>query len=46
VDATTGSLVGYESLLKRDRLWQADFDPSVRWVASQPLWLWGELAAV
>ena len=39
--ATTGSLVGYESLLERDRLWLADFDPSVRWVASQPLWLSG-----
>jgi hypothetical protein len=39
--ATTLSLVGYESLLERDRLWLADFDPSVRWVASQPLWLSG-----
>lgn len=39
--ATTGSLVGYESLLERDRLWLADFDPSVRWVASQPFWLSG-----
>ena len=39
--ATTGSLVGYESLLERDRLWLADFNPLVRWVASQPLWLSG-----
>ena len=39
--ATTQSLVGYESLLERDRLWLADFDPSVRWVASQPFWLSG-----
>lgn len=37
--ATTRSLVGYESLLERDRLWLADFDPTVRWIASQPLWL-------
>lgn len=28
-------------MLERDRLWLADFDPSVRWVASQPLWLSG-----
>ncbi len=34
--ATIGSLLGYESLLERDRLWLADFDPSVRWIASQP----------
>lgn len=39
--ATTRSLVGYESLLERDRLWLADFDPDVRWVASQPFWLSG-----
>ena len=39
--ATTQSLVGYESLLERDRLWLADFDPEVRWVASQPFWLSG-----
>ncbi|HEX8509288.1 MAG TPA: TnsA-like heteromeric transposase endonuclease subunit, partial [Propionibacteriaceae bacterium] len=37
--ATTGSLVAYESLLERDRLWLADFDPTVRWIASQPFWL-------
>lgn len=39
--ATTEALVGYESLLERDRLWLADFDPEVRWVASQPFWLSG-----
>ena len=39
--ATTQTLTGYESLLERDRLWLADFDPSVLWVASQPLWLSG-----
>lgn len=44
--ATTGSLVGYESLLERDRLWLADFDPSVRWIASQPFWLSGRDGAV
>jgi hypothetical protein len=31
--ATTSSLIGYESLLERDRVWLADFDPSVRWIA-------------
>jgi hypothetical protein len=39
--ATTRSLVTYESLLERDRLWLADFDPTVRWIASQPFWLSG-----
>jgi hypothetical protein len=39
--STTGGLVGYESLLERDRLWLADFDPSVRWIASQPFWMSG-----
>lgn len=39
--ATTGSLVGYESLLKRDRLWLADFDPAVRAIFGQPFWLTG-----
>ena len=34
--ATIRTLVGYESLLERDRLWLADFDPEVRWIASQP----------
>lgn len=40
--ATTRSLVGQEkSLLERDRVWLADFDPTVRWIASQPFWLSG-----
>ncbi len=39
--ATTGSLVGYESLLERDRVWLADFDSSVLWIASQPFWVSG-----
>lgn len=34
-------LVGYESLLERDRLWLADFDPTVLGIASQPLWMSG-----
>ena len=37
--ATTSSLTGYESLLERDRLWLADFDPRVRWIVSQPFWI-------
>ncbi|MFT4294625.1 MAG: TnsA-like heteromeric transposase endonuclease subunit [Micropruina sp.] len=39
--STTCSLVGYESLLERDRLWLADFDPAVSWVSSQPFWVSG-----
>jgi hypothetical protein len=39
--ATMGRLVGYESLLGRDRLWLADFDPAVSGIASQPLWTSG-----
>ena len=39
--ATTQRLIGYESLLERDRLWLADFHPEVRWIASQPFWLSG-----
>lgn len=39
--STTQSLVGYESLLERDRLWLADFDPAVSWVSSQPFWVSG-----
>lgn len=39
--ATTGTLVGYESLLERDRLWLADFDPAVRGICGQPFWLTG-----
>lgn len=40
--ATTGSLVGYESLLERDRALLADFDSTVVGIASQPFWLVGE----
>ncbi|WP_407942940.1 TnsA-like heteromeric transposase endonuclease subunit [Luteipulveratus halotolerans] len=40
--ATTDSLVGYESLLERDRLWLADFEPSVCRIASQPVWCSGK----
>lgn len=39
--ATMGRLVGYESLLERDRLWLADFDPTVKGIASQPMWMSG-----
>jgi len=39
--ATMGRLIGYESLLERDRLWLADFDPTVSRIASQPLWMSG-----
>lgn len=39
--ATTGTLVGYESLLERDRVLLADFDPAVAGIASQPFWLSG-----
>ena len=39
--ATTQSLIGYESLLERDRLWLADFDPQVTWISSQPFWVSG-----
>ncbi|GAA0330068.1 TnsA-like heteromeric transposase endonuclease subunit [Micropruina glycogenica] len=44
--ATTRSLVGYESLLERDRLWLADFDPTVSWVLSQPFWVSGRDGSV
>lgn len=37
--ATTGSLVGYESWLERDRLILLDFAPEVVGIASQPFWL-------
>jgi hypothetical protein len=40
--ATTGSLVGYESWLERDRLVLLDFDPDVVGIASQPFWLFFE----
>lgn len=44
--ATMGRLVGYESLLERDRLWLADFDPTVRGIASQPFWMSGRDGSV
>jgi hypothetical protein len=37
--ATTGTLVGYESWLERDRLLLLDFDPDTVGIASQPFWL-------
>ncbi|WP_211241198.1 TnsA-like heteromeric transposase endonuclease subunit [Pseudonocardia spinosispora] len=37
--ATTGTLVGYESWLERDRLVLLDFDPDIVGIASQPFWL-------
>ncbi|MFZ1411412.1 MAG: TnsA-like heteromeric transposase endonuclease subunit [Micropruina sp.] len=43
---TMGRLVGYESLLERDRLWLADFDPTVRGIASQPFWMSGRDGSV
>jgi hypothetical protein len=39
--ATTQDHLGYESLLERDRLLLADFDPTVRCMACQPFWLRG-----
>jgi hypothetical protein len=39
--ATTQDHLGYESLLERDRLLLADFDPTARWLACQPFWLCG-----
>ena len=39
--STMGDLVGYESLLERDRLLLADFDPDVVAIASQPFGLTG-----
>jgi hypothetical protein len=39
---TTGKHVWYESLLERDRLLLADFDPDVVGIAAQPMWLVGE----
>lgn len=39
--ATTGGHVWYESRLELDRLWLADFDPDVVWIATQPVWLCG-----
>jgi hypothetical protein len=37
--ATTGTLVGFESWLERDRLMLLDFDPDTVGLASQPFWL-------
>ena len=39
--ATTGGHVPYESRLELDRLWLADFEPGVRWIAAQPMWFIG-----
>ena len=39
--ATTGGHVPYERRLELDRLWLADFDPAVTWIAAQPMWLSG-----
>jgi hypothetical protein len=37
--ATTGTLVGYESWLERDRLILLDFDPEIVGIGAQPFWL-------
>ena len=37
--ATTGTLIGYESWLERDRLVLLDFDSTTVGIASQPFWL-------
>ena len=39
--ATTQGHVAYESWLELDRLWIADADPEVMWIAAQPLLLRG-----
>jgi len=39
---TTGKHVWYESLLERDRLLLADYDPDVVGIAAQPMWLVGK----
>ena len=39
--STNKDLVGYESLLERDRLLVADFDPAVKGIASQPFGITG-----
>ncbi len=39
--ATTGAHVPYESRLELDRLWLADFDADVHWIAAQPMWFGG-----
>lgn len=40
--ATTSTLVGYESLLERDRVLLADFDSDVTGIVSQPFWFSGD----
>lgn len=40
--ATTGGHLSYESRLELDRLWLADFDASVTWIATQPFWMRGK----
>ena len=44
--ATTGDLIGYESLLERDRLMLADFDQGVVAIASQPFGITGDNGGV
>lgn len=39
--ATNCGHVSYESRLELDRLWLADFDPEVRRISAQPMWLCG-----
>lgn len=39
--ATDGRMLVYESLLKLDRLWLADFDPSIVGICTQPLQVTG-----
>jgi hypothetical protein len=40
--ATTGGHLSYESRLELDRLWLADFDDAVTWIATQPFWMRGK----
>lgn len=42
--STNKDLVGYESLLERDRLLVADFDPTVECIASQPFGITGQVS--
>ena len=39
---TTADHVVYESLLERDRILLADFDPEVVWITAQPFWITGD----
>ena len=41
--ATTSGFLIYESLLELDRLWVADFDVGVSWIATQPFELSGRI---